>query len=671
MILQVPANEVIQLPGMPEGVTSTISVVSGGAVYYGDSNVGPTHNAGVVISGTPQTIDSRGWYLYSPLGATVDVEQSERGDEPWTGQVPGFGVLAASSFAATYAAVNDGVGNNIGPLQNAMNANANATVYLLPGSYHVDGGGPGGLSLVVPPAATSITFVGLGGPEDTVMKLGPENAQALGTFYLFQKTRGQVINFRNLTLQGPDVLGNGGGNLSGNFTASGLINETGVATLGGKTKFINCIVKNFTFQNASNSTSSYEAYYTGFQGYGSTYRSMGIAGGDDGTTGYDPSKHVWLDHCQVSGYGDPFAGNLFHSLYVGTSMDLLATSCIFKSPASTSTGNMLQHFDSNVALANAGVHAVYDNCYFSTATQGGVLTSYNCPTKFSGCAFDQLQQPGISVAGPTIVDDCILNLLTASGTGITTTTQGQSTGLDWGLTVTGGTRIKFLANVASTGVNIANANATSEFLIDASVVFEGGQGSGNYIQNNSGANGRLEVRAVFKDHPNVAIRNFATNTLAVEGAKFIMSAGTSIFSTAALTRLNHIGNEYATGIGINLSTTPTLMRSFGNYGAGWAAVSHNAQAGATYTIKQYDEFIACTGTSTTALALTLPAASSLEAGQEILIVDEAGGAATHNVTFVLNGADTIKGTAPITTNNGIRRLRSGGGSGTSFWTVTA
>ncbi len=56
--------------------------------------------------------------------------------------------------------------------------------------------------------------------------------------------------------------------------------------------------------------------------------------------------------------------------------------------------------------------------------------------------------------------------------------------------------------------------------------------------------------------------------------------------------------------------------------------------------------------------LTLPPASDLSDGDEIVIQDESGGAGTYTLTITRAGTDTVNGTnsVTITTNYGRRRL---------------
>lgn len=70
---------------------------------------------------------------------------------------------------------------------------------------------------------------------------------------------------------------------------------------------------------------------------------------------------------------------------------------------------------------------------------------------------------------------------------------------------------------------------------------------------------------------------------------------------------------------------------------------------ATYTVLSTDRYVAQTGTLTGPQIVNLPAASSLNAGQRLIISDESGTVTTVNrLTITANGADLINGTATKT-----------------------
>lgn len=80
-----------------------------------------------------------------------------------------------------------------------------------------------------------------------------------------------------------------------------------------------------------------------------------------------------------------------------------------------------------------------------------------------------------------------------------------------------------------------------------------------------------------------------------------------------------------------------------------------------YSILITDRIVGVTDTSV-ARVMTLPAASSIAAGSEVVIVDESGGANANNISIVRAGSDTINGatSVQITANYGTKTLYSDG-----------
>lgn len=90
--------------------------------------------------------------------------------------------------------------------------------------------------------------------------------------------------------------------------------------------------------------------------------------------------------------------------------------------------------------------------------------------------------------------------------------------------------------------------------------------------------------------------------------------------------------------------------------------ARTATAAAAYTVLVTDDYVACTGTATTAQTITLPSAATAGAGAVYTIKDEAGSAATHNITVARAGSNTIDGATSVTisTNYGTCRVISTG-----------
>lgn len=142
----------------------------------------------------------------------------------------------------------------------------------------------------------------------------------------------------------------------------------------------------------------------------------------------------------------------------------------------------------------------------------------------------------------------------------------------------------------------------------------------------------------------------------------------------------------STGLLFNNGTTPSYLSlplgiSNGGTGQTTAAAArassslnidqYTGHGDSSYTILSTDRTVGTTAALTAARTWTLPAASSLNAGQTIMIADYFGGAsATHALTIQRSGSDTINGatSATIASAYGRIELRS---DGVSKWSVSS
>jgi hypothetical protein len=557
----------------------------------------------------------------------------------------------------------DGVTNNLTAVRAGIAASANSTIAFPAGTFVVSNAAALGAALTF--GGTSLTVVGAG-RDATIIKLGPDGANAAG-FGLFGIGDGQTLTLENLTLQGPTLGGSGpaadpGAPAGSSYSQSTIDTST---TPGALVRYRNVHVKGFAFCGMH--TGSMEATDSWFEGRGDAGRSMGPDGGDGNASVYSTARYFKFRNTRLSSFGDPTGGAFYHFLYVGTSHSLDLVGCLLDSPASTSTGPMVQHWDTSVAPTRASPHAVFEGCYFASGTMYTVETSYNCTTKLIGCTLDDIEVYGILAAGPTIVDACTLSIGADGANAIVTAAQGQDTGLDWGLDFTGGSRINLNGYIA-TGIDLANSNATSEFNIGGGAVFEGAAaGDGIYVYM-EGINGRVNLgEATFTGHPNYAVRGQGTGGVLsmTAGTRFLLAGGIDVLTaTPVLATLRAVDVEFG-GVGTPFDLhygVPTVVHCERNYGSQW--VVRTAVSSTPYTMLRYDELLAVTNT-TSAVTINAVAANSVHDGKEIVIADESGGAAAHNITFVPAGADTLKGSGVIGTNSGFQRWRSNGSNG---WT---
>ena len=87
-----------------------------------------------------------------------------------------------------------------------------------------------------------------------------------------------------------------------------------------------------------------------------------------------------------------------------------------------------------------------------------------------------------------------------------------------------------------------------------------------------------------------------------------------------------------------------ILTDSGGYGG------RNPQSGTTYTVQTTDEGLIVGLSNVAARTITLPAANTMTPGQIVWIKDEAGTAATANVTINRAGADTIEGATSYVLN---------------------
>jgi hypothetical protein len=91
-------------------------------------------------------------------------------------------------------------------------------------------------------------------------------------------------------------------------------------------------------------------------------------------------------------------------------------------------------------------------------------------------------------------------------------------------------------------------------------------------------------------------------------------------------------------------------------------VNRTAVASSLYSVAATDYYLGVTYTTTGAVTITLPSASTAGAGRMLLVIDEGGNASARNISFAASGGDSIRGTSTISTDYGTRRFTTDGGS---------
>src|ERR1700739_744929 len=91
--------------------------------------------------------------------------------------------------------------------------------------------------------------------------------------------------------------------------------------------------------------------------------------------------------------------------------------------------------------------------------------------------------------------------------------------------------------------------------------------------------------------------------------------------------------------------SPIVLNTDGLLDGSFTAI-RSAVTSSTYSVLFSDRHIGVTYTSTGAVTVTLYDATLVTPGTEIIIKDEAGNAATHNITIATTSSQTIDGASP-------------------------
>jgi hypothetical protein len=156
---------------------------------------------------------------------------------------------------------------------------------------------------------------------------------------------------------------------------------------------------------------------------------------------------------------------------------------------------------------------------------------------------------------------------------------------------------------------------------------------------------------------------------AIDGNKFFGVFGTATVASQGGTpaRLTLHGNDFSqAAASLLLTTTPTILEVGANYGS--KGLPPRTAVAANYTATGADRIVGVTSTAA-ARTVTLPAASAVPFGKEIVVKDESGAAGTNNITVAAAGADNIDAgtTLAIAANYGVQRVYSNGATRWMTW----
>jgi hypothetical protein len=160
--------------------------------------------------------------------------------------------------------------------------------------------------------------------------------------------------------------------------------------------------------------------------------------------------------------------------------------------------------------------------------------------------------------------------------------------------------------------------------------------------------------------------NSGTNTFTIAGAldgytdPTTINIGDKVWIAVTAGTINDIQTNLglcATLAGPNTFAGPTTLN-------GGVQFHRTVVTSSPYTALATDFYIGVNNAATT--TINLPAASTVPAGQVLVIADESGAAASHQITITPNGADTINGSNSsivIKSNYGFWGLYSNGSTG--------
>lgn len=276
------------------------------------------------------------------------------------------------------------------------------------------------------------------------------------------------------------------------------------------------------------------------------------------------------------------------------------------------------------AITNPGGGSHVFNLPTASASSRGALSSADWitfNTKQPAGSYITALTGDVSAAGPGIVAATLATVNATPGTYAYATVTVNAKGLVTAATANS-TPIGTVTSVALTApasiLNVTGSPITSSGTLALSLVTQAANTV--FAGPTSGGSAAPAFRLlVSADIPNNAANTTGTASN-ITGIVAIANGGTSQ-TTAAAAR---------SSVGLNIDQRSTFSNT-------------------NYTALSTDRYVAQTGTMTAPRTVTLPAASSVNAGQLLIIADESGTVTTTNIiTVTAAGGDTINGTASRT-----------------------
>jgi hypothetical protein len=384
------------------------------------------------------------------------------------------------------------------------------------------------------------------------------NENSTGSMTMFNLNgNGGTLEVEKLRLEGPDVLGTGGG--------IDLIAATGTSS-GGRMTAIDCelakcsqALRVTTSVNWDGWIEAFSCKFTGYNGTTSQHSTTCILTNSTGTGLI--GRGVRIKDCEFRAFGLS-ASSLYHAIYLYTDWSAEITNCHFIT--SIGTGYGIQFFDSASPAFTASQHQQVIGCkFYSTLTVRGILIGNKARPLIRHCIFENNLKwigwdSGTGVAGTGGGGEIVNNIFSGtipSGAGLEPTNVGG----DAGVRVAGN---RFIGS-SPTLILVPNGYWTienNEFAPGATIT--------NCLDV-LGAPTKMVVQGnTFRGNATQWIYMEAGGTALVHGNFFWQTTGIGFRNGSTGTTQQIVANDFSqvAGASVSNTTTPTLYHAKGNYG---------------------------------------------------------------------------------------------------------